>query len=181
MAFDTKKLTLYAIQMDDYTKSWGGVNYNTFLMGNYPELCADYNITDTTDADTLRFLYMVAPDSVYVVDGVVEGEVVFYNAHAADSTTLTSFTVSLRKTGDVPSNETTLGTVTSTVSDTILKETYGTYPFFFSVDGSDIAKHVTADELLLVYLEISHSGGDLEFSHANDSTNKDLIINIPIL
>lgn len=181
MAFDTRKLTLYGIQMDDYTKSWGGVNYNTFLMQSYPELIADYNFTDTTDADELRFLYMVAPDNVYVIDGLVDGAVTFYNAHAGDSTTLTSITTTLKKTADVPESEVTLGTQTNTVSDTILKETYATYPFFFSVDGSNTAKHVKEDELLLLYFSISHSGGDLEYSHANDSTNKDLIINIPIV
>lgn len=167
--------------MNDYTKSWGGVNYNTFLMDAYPELCADYDYTGTTDADTLRFLYMIAPDSVYVVDGVVDGEIVFYNAHASAAATLTDFTVSLRKTEDVPSNETTLGSVTSTVSDSIAAQTYATYPFFFSVDGSDENKHVTINELLLLYLAINHTDGDLEFSHTNDSTSKDLIINIPIL
>ena len=181
MAFDTRKLTLYGIQMDDYTLSWGGVNYNTFLMDSFPELVADYNFTETTDADTLRFLYMVAPDNVYVIDGTVDGAIVFYNAHAADSTTLTSITTTLKKTNDVPSNETTLGSQTNTVSDTILKETYATYPFFFDVDGSDTDKHVIENEVLLLYIEISHSGGDLEFSHANDTSNKDLIINIPIL
>jgi hypothetical protein len=181
MAFDTKKLTLYAIQMDDYSKSWGGISYNTFLMDGFPELCADYNITETTDADSLRFLYLTAPDNVYVVDGVVDGAIVFYNAHAADSTTLTSITTSLRKTADVPSSETTLGSQANTVSDTILKEAYATYPFYFTVDASDDDKHVKEGELLLLYIEISHSGGDLEFSHANDSLNKDLIINIPIL
>jgi len=181
MAFDTRKVTLNGIQMDDYTKSWGGVNYNTFLMENYPELIADYNSTATTDADTIRFLYPIAPDNVYVIDGVVDGAIVLYNAHAADSTTLTSITTTLKKTADVPSSEVTLGSQANTVSDTILKEAYATYPINFSVDGSDTAKHVKEDELLLLYLELSHSGGDLEFSHANDSTNKDLIINIPIL
>jgi hypothetical protein len=181
MAFDTRKLTLYGIQMDDYTKTWGSIAYNTFLMDGYPELVADYNVTETTDSDTLRFLYMVSPDNVYVVDGVVDGAIVLYNAHASDSTTLTSITTSLRKTDDTPSNETTLGTQTNTVSDTILKETYVTYPFYFSVDGSNTDLHVKEDELLLLYFSLSHSGGDLEFSHANDSSNKDLIINIPIL
>lgn len=181
MAFDTRKVTLNGIQMDDYTKSWGGINYNTFLMQSYPELIADYNFTDTTDADEIRFLYMVAPDNVYVVDGVVDGAVTFYNAHATDSTTLTSYTVSLKKTDDVASNETTLGAMTNAVGDTILKTAYGTYPIHFNVDGSDTDKHIKADELLLLYISIAHTGGDLEFSHANDSTNKDLIINIPIL
>lgn len=181
MAFDTKKLTLYGIQMNDYTKSWGGIDYNTFLMGAYPELCVDYDFDERTDIDTLRFLYMVAPDNVYVVDGVVDGAIVFYNAHAADSTTLTSITTSLRKTGDAPSSETTLGSQANTVNDTIVKETYATYPFFFDVDGSDTTKNVKEDELLLLCVEISHSGGDLEFCHGNDTANKDLIINIPIV
>ena len=181
MVFNTQKVTLYGIQMDDYTKSWGGVNYNTFLMGSFPDLIADYNSTDRTDADELRFLYMIAPDNKYVIDGVVDGAVVFYNAHAADSTTLTSYTVSLRKTGDLPSSEVTLGTMTNAVGDTILKETYGTYPIHFNVDGDDDDKHVGEDELLLLYISIDHTGGDLEFSHANDTANKDLIINIPIL
>ena len=180
MAFDVKKLTLNAMQMDDYTKSWGGVDYNTFLFESWPTLIADYNVTATTDADSIRYLYPIAPDTKYVIDGLVEGAIVFYNADAGTASTLTSFTVSLKKTDDVPSNETTIGTVTSTVSDSIAAETYGTYPFYFSCDGSDTDKHVGADELMLVYVEISHSGGDLEMSHASDSSNQDLIITIPI-
>ncbi|MCK5018099.1 MAG: hypothetical protein KAS32_13665 [Candidatus Peribacteraceae bacterium] len=181
MTFDTKKLTLYPIQMDDYQKSWGGVDYKIFLMENFPEMCADYNFTDVTDADTLRMLYMSSPDNVYVVSGVVSGEIVFYNAHAGESATLTSFTVSLRKTDDVASNETTLGSKTSAVGDSIAAETYQTYPFFFDVDASDDAKHVKKLEYMLLYLSIDHTGGNLKFSHANDSSSKDLIINIPIL
>jgi len=175
MVFTTQKRTYYGVIIDDYTKTWGGLDYNTFLMDEIVN--ENLNYTDTTDADDIRFLLPFSPASSYVIDGVVEGFFAVYNAHAADTSTLNSYTVSLKKTADVPSAETTLATMSNTLSsETIAKETYGYYPIYFDVDQKTVDAE---DELLLLYLSMDFTDGDLEWSHANDSANIDLEVSIP--
>jgi hypothetical protein len=136
---------------------------------------ANLDYSSTTDADTLRFIYMESPANAFVIDGIVSGFFVVYNADASNSSTLDSYTVSLRSTPDASSSETTLGSMTNSVSKTVGTESYYYAPIYFDVDEKDIGN----DEKLLVYLSISHTSGDLEFSHANDSTSPDLQIQIP--
>lgn len=175
MVFDTQKETYYGMYLTDWTYSWGGRSYNNYLMTEFVDENLRYN--STTDADDIRYLLPYAPGNVYVIDGWCEGFFTVYNADGSNSTTFDSYDVYLKKTEDAADSEETLGTMSVSPDDTVNIESYGTYPIYFDVDEQSVSE----GELLLLHLNMSFTDGDLEWSHANDSSNVDLEIKIPIL
>ena len=173
--FNTKYQTLYGMQLDDWTKSWGGVSYNTYLTEQSDYFNGNLNNTATTDADDIRFLYPKAPSNTYYLDGLLEGFFTVYNADGGSTATFTSYTAYLKYTEDASDSEVTIESFANTVSDSIGTTSYGVYPIMMFLEHEEIPKATR----LLLHINIVHSGGDLEFSHANDDTNHDLMVRIP--
>lgn len=174
MVFTTQKQTFYGIQMDDWTYTWAGLDYNNYLMSEM--INENLNYTATTDNDAIRYLMPFSPASSYVIDGLVEGFFCVYNADTGTASTFNSYTISLKKTKDVPSAEETLGTMVNAVADTVAVSSYAYYPIYFWVDEKEIDAE---DELLLLYMTMDFTNGDLEWSHANVTDPYDLTVKIP--
>ena len=167
--------TYYGVYLNHIDETWGGLTYNKILVTEFPN---EYLSTTSYElGQTARLLYLTLWKNKYYIDGIVEGHVSLYNESSTGSATLTSFTVSLRKTDDVPSNETVLGSYTKTISsDNIInKEDYLTLPVYMNVDKQLIDE----GEKLLIYLEHNASAASVGWAHANDSTTIDMQIKIP--
>ena len=167
--------TYYGIHLNHHEETWGGNTYNKILVKEYPH--EDLSTTDTTDATSITFLLPQMYMYKYYLDGITEGWFTLYNQDTSNSATLDSFTVSLLKTEDVPNDETTLGSKTMSLSsdNTINASSYLKVPIFIFLDK----QVVEAGNKLILKLEVSTTGGDVVFSHANDSTNQDVKIKIP--
>jgi len=167
--------TYYGIHLDHHEEVWGGNTYNKILVKQY--LNADISTTDTTDATSITFLLPQMYMYKYYLDGMTEGWFTLYNQDTSNNATLDSFTVSLLKTEDVPNAEVALGSKTMNLSsnNTISKSGYLKVPIFIYLDK----QVVEAGNKLLLRLEISTTGGDVIFYHANDSSNEDVKIKIP--
>lgn len=164
----------YGIHLNHYSTVWGGNTYNKIMVTDYPD--ANLVSTVTTMSGSARFLYPRVITNKCYVDGVAEGHITLYNT-GSTTTTCTYYSVSLIKTDDVPSNETTLGFYSATISSDNSMTTssrYLTLPFFMSINKQVLNEN----EKILVY--ITHtSGASVCISHANDSSNVDIRIKVP--
>jgi hypothetical protein len=163
----------YAIHLDHYSTVWAGNTYNKILVTEFPDL--NLVSTVTTYASSAKFVYPRIITNKCYVDGVAEGHITLYNNSTSTATT-TNYTVTLSKTEDVPSTETTLGTYSKTIStgNTLTSKSYLTLPFYINIDK----KPLNENEKLLLY--IAHtSTGSMCICHANDSSNIDVKIRVP--
>ena len=167
--------TYYGIHLDHHEEIWAGNNYNKILVKEY--LNADVSTSDSTDATSITFLLPQMYMYKYYLDGVTRGWFTIYNQSTTDDATLDSYTVTLLKTEDVPNAEVTLGSKTMSLSsnNSIPTTSFLKIPVFITLDK----QVVEAGNKLLLKLEISTTGGDVVFYHANDSSNEDVKIKIP--
>jgi len=167
--------TYYGVHFNHHEEVWAGNTYNKLLVKEYPH--QDISTTDTTDATEISFLLPQMYMYKYYLDGVTDGWFTLYNQDGSNSATLNSFTVSLIKTQDVPSAEVVLGskTMSLTSNNTINASSYIKIPIFITLDK----QVVEAGNKLILRITIDTTGGDVVFSHANDSTNQDVKIKIP--
>jgi len=168
--------TYYAISLVHHVESWGGVDYNEILSTDYMD--TDLISTVSTAASTLDFIYPSIYKNKYYLDGIATGHFTLYNNnHSTSTATVSSYTISLLKTEDVPLATTVLGSVTETLSsdNTIPPENYLTLPIFMILDKA----LVEAGEKLILRIEYTSTGGDMCIMHDNDSTEEDTMIELP--
>ena len=176
MAISKLFQTYYAIDLEHLSESWGSNTYTKILVKEYPD-SALVSTVSTQSAD-VTFLYPHQPTNVYYLDGVAEGHITLVNWHAADTTTVTGYTVRLRKTDNTPDNETTLGTYTGTISTGNTISAAGgelRLPIFMNIDGQKVGE----DEKLLLNITYNSSGGTPCVKHELDSADPDIKIKIP--
>lgn len=169
--------TYYGVDLNHYSDTWGGVTYNKILVKEYPNEFLS-TVSNTLDDDSITFMYPTLYKNKYYLDGVAEGHLSIYNQHSTTTYQVTDFTVNIKKTDDVPNNETTIGTYTKTLSanNDVPPEDYLTLPIYINIEK----QIVNPSERILLNLEITHNGGnDVGFSHWNDSSIPDLKIKIP--
>ena len=167
--------TYYGVHLHHWTEPWGGTNYNKFLVKDY--LDADvYSSPSTTGASAITFLNYGVYKNVYYLDGVAEGHFRLYNNHASDTTSLTSFTVTIQKIDDAGTT-TDLAAHSETLSSpsSIAAGQFVALPVRLNIDKAKIE----ADEKLALKLEISGGNDKLVFYHDNSSSNNDIEIKLP--
>lgn len=171
----TQKRVYYGINLEHHDYSWGGVTYNELLMTEFPNSNLEY--TELTQDTSISFLYETLIQNVFHIDGIADGHFTLYNSHASGTATVTAFTATLKKTEDAPSSESTLGSVTETIStkNTIAPGAYLTLPINIPISHEEVG----SDEKLILYIEYTSTGGTVNFSHANDSSDVDVRIRIP--
>ena len=183
MPIEANYETYYGIKLEHYTYSWGGITYggpNTIhygiLVKEFPD---EYLVSvPTTDANSMSFLYPRPIVPKGYIDGTAEGHFSVYNVHSSTTSTVTSYTVALKKTNDVPSNETTLGSYSATLSTAseVLPEDYLNLPFYIQL----VEQELNAEEKLILYITWHGTDEDnLCFSHENDSNIIDIKIKVP--
>jgi len=174
MPIEANYKTYYAIHLNHYSTAWAGNTYNKILVTEFP----DENLvsTVTTNATSADFLYPRLITNKTYLDGVAEGHITLYN-NGSTTTTVTNFTVSLKKTDDVPNNETVLGSYTKSISadNNIASSNYLTLPFYMPIDKQTLNEN----EKLIFHIEYTTDSSDLCISHANDSSNIDIKIKVP--
>lgn len=182
MPIEAQYTTYYGVKLAHYTYTWagnvyGGTNNDGMLLTEHP----DYTLVSvpTTDTTQISFIYPRLVSSKAYLDGIAEGQFTLYNMSSSDATDVTAYTVYLKKTDDVPGNDTTLGYYTgSLVTDnSVPTEDYITLPFFIPITEQLIEK----EEKLL--LTISFTGGeDLVFCHdiySSEYSYYDVMIKVP--
>ena len=171
----TQYQTYYGIHLDHYSETWGGNEYNKMLTKSFPNVNLISTATSST-ASEIKFLYPTLYKNVYYLDGVANGHITLYNKSTSTATSVTAYTVSIKKTDDEPGNETTLGSYTNSITtdNSLPTHNYLTLPVFV-----DITKQVVNEGEKLI-LSISVTGGDdICLSHANDSSDIDIKIELP--
>lgn len=169
-------MVYYGIQLDHYSYTWGGNTYNKLLTQDYPS--EDLISTTSTQDTTANFLYPKLVGNPAYIDGIAEGHITVSNTHAADAMTISSYTVTLKKTDNVPSNETTLGAWANDISagDNIVSAaSYLTLPVYIDITK----KKIDIDEKLIFCIEVTATGGTLNIEHYNGSDPDDIKIKIP--
>jgi len=172
--------TYYGIYLNHYENTWGGVVYNSILTKELPFAedmvsSEDYS-SEVTD---MTFMYPTLYMNKYYIDGTCEGHVSIYNEHSTTTYYCSSFTVELRKTDDVPSNSTTLGSYTHTLSTAsdIPPEDYLTLPFFIPITEELVEE---SERLLFRFYFDDTSSGSCCIAHANTTTGGiDLQVKVP--
>ena len=174
MPIEANYKTYYGIHLNHYSTSWGGNTYHKILVTEFPD--SNLVSTDTTNTSSADFLYPRLITNKAYLDGVAEGHITIYN-NGSSATTVTNFTVSLKKTDDVPSNETVLGSYTANISsdNSIPSSGYLTLPFFMPIDKQTLDEN----EKLIFHVEYTSNSNDLCIAHANDSNNVDIKIKVP--
>jgi len=172
--------TYYAIHLEHYSLDWSGEIYDTLLVKEFPSeyLEGDYS----QDVRELSFIYPSMYSAKYYLDGIAEGYFSVFNSSTGtdDTGTVSSYTVKLETTPDSAGAETTIFTITRTVStaSSVASSSYLSLPIYAPID----AKLVNADEKLILTLSFTGtqpSSGYLGIACANDSTNIDNLIKIP--
>jgi len=174
MPIEANYKTYYGIHLNHYSTTWAGNTYNKILVTEFPD--SNLVSTDTTNASSADFLYPRLISNKAYIDGVAEGHITLFN-NGSSSTTVTSFTVSLKKTDDVPSNETVLGSYTASISsdNSVAASGYLTLPFFMPIDKQTLDEN----EKMILHVEYVSGSSDMCIAHANDSSNIDIRIKIP--
>jgi len=177
MPIEANYKTYYAIHLNHWSETWGGVTYNKLLVKDFPD--SNLVSTATTKASSIDFLYPRLVENKYILDGLAEGHFTLYNDNASTVTTVTAYTVSVKKTDDVPSNETILGSYTKNISsdNSVATRSYLTLPIYMTTSNTPKIS-VDANEKLILHIEFT-GGSDLCISHANDSDNIDIEIKLP--
>jgi len=167
--------TYYGIHLNHHKEVWAGNTYNKILVKEY--LHEDLLTSDITDDTRISFLIPQMYMYKYYLDGMGEGWFTLYNQDTNNDATLNSFTVSISKTKDVPNAEIILAskTMSLTTDNTIAASTYLKLPIFAYFEK----QVVEAGNKIILTLEIDTTGGDVVFSHANDSNTVDVKIRIP--
>ena len=175
MAVTRQYQTYYAISLTHHSETWGGVTYNKILVKEFPD--SYLKSIDTTNAASANFLYPMLYKNRYYLEGQAEGHITLYNSHVSNTATVTAYTVSLKKTKDVPSSEDTIGTYTKSIStdNSVATTSYLTLPVYMNISKS----LVDASEKLILHIEYTSTGGTMNVAHANDSTDIDIKIKLP--
>ena len=172
--------TYYAIHLEHFSLDWSGDIYDTLLVKDFPSeyLSGDYS----QDVRELAFIYPSMYSAKYYLDGIAEGYFSVFNSSTGtdDTGTVSSYTVTLESTPDAVGEETTIFTITRTVStaNSVASSSYLSLPIYAPID----AKLVNADEKLILTLSFTGtqpSSGYLGIACANDATNIDNLIKIP--
>lgn len=144
--------------------------------------------TNSTNAD---FIYPRLVGNPTYIDGIAEGHFTLFNSDSGASVTVTDFTVTLKKTDNVPDNATTLGTYSNTIStENVITKTGDIWA---EVDGGNdeedtlvlpfyinIAKQkIDVDEKILLSIEVSATGGTMWIGHYNGSDPDDVKLRLP--
>ena len=164
----------YGVHLNHYSHSWGGVTYNKVLVTAFPD--SNLVSTDTTKSADVSFLYPRLVTNKTYIDGTAEGHITVYN-NDSGATTVTAFTVTLKKTKDVASSATALGSYTGTISsdNSVAATGYLTLPFFMTIDQGILE----ANEKLFFNVKFTSDGSLMCVSHANDSADIDIYIKVP--
>lgn len=177
----------YGIHLNHYSDTWGGKTYNKMLTKEYPS--EDLQSTASTQISEVTFLYPKLVGNPTYVDGIAEGHFTIYNSNSGASVTVTAYTVSLKKTDDVASNETILGAVTTNIStDNIILKS-GTYTDHINGTGGDLLvvpfyiplshQKIDYSERILLTLKFTSTGGTPWIGHYNGGDPDDIKIKIP--
>jgi len=170
--------TYYGVYLNHWSEAWGGNTYHEILVKEYPN---EYlSTTSNSVCSDITFMYPSLYKNKYYLDGQLEGHLSIYNDSSTTTFYVNSFTVSLKKTDDVPSNETTLGSITTTVSTAgdVPPQDYITLPIYINISK----QLVEPSERLLLNMKFTESSASydhLAFSHWNDSSIPDLKIKVP--
>ena len=166
----------YGIFLNHWSDTWGGITYNEILVKEYPN---EYlSAVSNSMVSDITFMYPSLYKNRYYLDGTLEGHLSIYNDSSTVTYTVTGYSVELRKTDDVPSNETVVGSYTGSLSanNTVVPEDYLTLPIYMNISK----QLVEPNERLLLHM--TFTGSDythLGFSHWNDSSIPDLKIKVP--
>lgn len=165
------------MKLDHYNHSWGGVNYTTFLLTEFPD--SNLVSTVTTKTTTMDFIY---PRKIGQndIDGVAEGHFTLYNSESS-GTAITAYTITLYKTADIPTSMTALGSYTNTLSSDnfITAYNYLTLPIYMDITHDPDNPSLENDEKLVLRISYTSMGSNVCICHANDSTSVDIKIKIP--
>jgi hypothetical protein len=173
MPIEANYVTYYGIHLDHYSTSWGGNTYNKLLVTEYPS--EDLVSTVSTESTDVTFLYPRVITNKTYLDGLAEGHITFYNTSGSEST-VTTMTVSLKSTEDVPSSTTVLGSYSGSYSDASMADDgFLTLPFYIPIDEQTLNEN----EKILLNITFTASTGNVSISHALDSSLEDIKIKIP--
>lgn len=140
----------YAVHLYHWDETWGGNTYNKQLTKDWYD--DEVATSDYTQSSSTDFLLPDLHLNKYYIDGPMTGHFGLYNQSAA-TCTITQFSISLKKTDDVPSNETTLGSVTKTITtnNTIEPSADIFFPIHINIDK----QVVNESEKLILHIEYS--------------------------
>jgi len=178
MSVDRMYQTYYGVYLNHWSDTWGGNTYNEMLVKEYPN---EYlSTTSVSIVSDITFMYPSLYKNKYYLDGQMEGHFTIYNQSSTTSYYVSSYTVELKKTNDVASNETVLGTYSNTISsnNTVPPEDYLTLPIYMNIEK----QIVNPNERLLLNITFTETGGTytyVGFSHWNDSSIPDIKIKVP--
>jgi len=185
MPIEASYKTYYGIHLNHYDYDWAGETYNKILTQEYPsdELVS----TASTQASSAVFIYPRLVGNPCYIDGLAEGHFTLFNSSSAASSTVSTYTVSLMKTNDVPENETIIGTYTYTltadniiwksgeVSDDGFNSDVLVLPIYMPI----VEQRVDVDEKLLLKIEYTSSSGTVWIGHYNGGDPDDIKFRIP--
>ena len=181
MPIEAQYVTYYGIHLYHYSYPWGGNTYNKLLVTEFPnENLENKSVTSSND---VTFIYPRLVGNPVHVDGVAEGHITLYNNTAdvgggGSNVTINSYTVSLKKTADVPGAEEILGSYTHSLvtSNSLGGYQYLTLPVYIVIEK----KKLEANEKILLNITFNSDGGGVpNISHALDPDNIDIQIKIP--
>lgn len=168
----------YMIYLDHWQEDWAGSSYNSLLVKNFPSQYVESTATLSSSYTDMTYIYPSMYANKYYLDGIAEGHFSLFNISTSNTADLDSYTVTLKKSPDVPNSEETLGTVTKTLTseNTVGTEKFITPPFYMNIDK----QLVEANEKLLFKIEFTASGsGSLCIACANDSSDPDTKLRLP--
>jgi len=166
----------YGINLNHYQYTWGGISYNNFLLTEYPD--SNLVSTVTTNITTLDFIYPRLITNKTYLDGTAEGHFTLYNNDPSSATAISSYTVTLLKTTDVPSSIETIGSYTNDISSTsniIASKGYLTLPIYIVISK----KPLNENEKIILRIAYTSSNTNICICHANDNSDVDIKIKIP--
>lgn len=174
MPIEANYQVYYGMQLDHYSHIWGGITYNRFLWTEFPN--ENLSSTPTAQILTADFIY---PRTIGKtdLDGVAEGHFTIYNNSTTSASTVTSYTVTLLKTADVPNSMETLGSYSNVIStfNSVATHNYLTLPMYIPI-SKQILEY---NEKLILRIAFSTTTSELCICQMNDSTDVDIQIKIP--
>jgi len=183
MPIEANYETYYAIKLAHYEYSWGGriyggTNDNGILVRDFP---SEYLVSvPTTPVNEIRFIYPRPITPKAFLDGMAEGHFSIYNSSTTTDYSVSSYSVQIMKSSDVPGSEEVLGSYYNTIStnNSVATEDFLTLPFYIRIEEKDL----NADEKLILYINFFSSDdgyNDLCIGHENDSKTIDCQIKVP--
>ena len=168
--------TYYGIHHYHHTESWAGTTYNKILVKEYPD--SDISTSSYTINKDVSFLYPTLYKNRYYLDGTAEGHIKIYNTHSTTTYNVTSYTVTLKKTPNIPGDETTLGSQTETItsSNNVPPEDYIVLPIVMNINKQRVDEN---EKILLNIVFTGNDSSDLAVEHFNDSTIESIKIKLP--